>query len=171
MMQLTRVAISLGSNKGDRLAYLKAAYAMLAEDLLQDPIASNVYETPPWGGVATTPFLNAVVVGNTDWKPPAIVTFLKEAEKELGRTPAPRYSDREIDMDLTAYGSQKWNSDGVLLPHPGLTERDFVLLPLQEVWPDWVHPDGEPLSNLVIRLHLLRPPQTKILPESIKSNT
>lgn len=140
MKQMTRVAIGLGSNRGDRAHFLSQAYARLREDLLLKPAASPVYETPPWGGVARETFLNAVVTGETDWKPPAIVNFLKELERELGRTPAARYADREIDLDLLAYGEVAWDADGVVVPHPGLPSRAFVLVPFCDLWPQWKHP-------------------------------
>lgn len=140
MNQSTRVAIGLGSNQGDRLGFLKVAYARLAEDLLSEPLISDVYETPPWGGIATGAFLNAVAIGNTDWKPPAIVNYLQTLQKELGRKPGPKWGDREIDLDLLAFGEIAWKGDGVEVPHPGLATRDFVLVPLVNVWPAWKHP-------------------------------
>lgn len=140
MEQKHRIAVGLGANKDDRVVFLKCAFQAICEDLLANAQASDVYESPAWGGVATSPFLNAVVVGETDWKPPAIVNFLKTLEKDLGRTPAPRYADREIDLDLLVYGTETWESDGVVVPHPELEKRAFVLVPLVQVWPDWVHP-------------------------------
>lgn len=140
MKQMTRVAVGLGGNKGDRAAFLQAALDRIGEDLLIGAKSSAFYETPAWGGVATAPFLNAVVVGETDWKPPAILNYLKELERELGRKPAPRYADREIDLDVLVYGETVWNSDGLIVPHPELTKRSFVLIPLNEVWPDWKDP-------------------------------
>lgn len=140
MMQMTRVAIGLGSNKGDRAGFLLSAFERLSEDVLQKPVLSKVHETAAWGGVAQHPFLNAVAVGETDWKPPALVNYLKELERELGRTASERYGDREIDLDLLAYGEEIWKVDGLEVPHPGVPQRDFVLIPLSEVWPQWRHP-------------------------------
>ncbi len=140
MQQLTRIAIGLGSNKHDRTLFLENAYSRLCEDLLDKPSASSVYETPPWGGVASGSFLNAVAVGESDWKPPAIINYLKELERELGRSVAQHLGDREIDLDLLAHGASVWDQEGVRVPHPGIASRDFVLVPFAEVWPDWVHP-------------------------------
>lgn len=140
MKQLTRVAIGLGSNRGDREAFLRAAAHRLVEELLEKAAGSSVYETEPWGVADQPKFLNAVVTGWSEWKPPAVLNFLKQLERELGRTPAERYGPREIDLDLLAYGEISWASDGVVVPHPRLPERDFVLVPLGEVWPDWRHP-------------------------------
>jgi 2-amino-4-hydroxy-6-hydroxymethyldihydropteridine diphosphokinase len=150
MKQVTRVAVGLGGNKGDRAGFLQAALDRIGEDLLIGAKASPFYETPAWGGVATASFLNAVVVGDTDWKPPAILNYLKELERELGRTPGPRYADREIDLDLLVYGQAVWNSDGLVVPHPELTKRRFVLLPMNDVWPDWKDPQsGKTIAQLL----------------------
>jgi 2-amino-4-hydroxy-6-hydroxymethyldihydropteridine diphosphokinase len=140
MALLVSVAIGIGSNKGDRLDFLKKASDRLMEDAVLQGRSASVYETEAWGGVTDKAFLNTVVVGQTDWKPPALVSYLKELERELGRTLSVRYGDREIDLDLLAYGSEIWNSEGVQVPHPRMAERDFVLVPLAEVWPEWTHP-------------------------------
>lgn len=140
MNQTTRVAIGLGSNQGDRLHFLTHAFDRLRADLLDEAICSSVYETPAWGGVATRSFYNAVAVGICDWKPPAILNLLKDIEKDLGRRAGPRYGDREIDLDLLVHGSGTWSAEGLIVPHPGLAERQFVLAPLAEVWPEWIHP-------------------------------
>lgn len=153
MKQMTRVAVGLGSNKGDRHHFLSAAYRRLKEDLLADPKVSDVFETDPWGGVASGAFLNAVAVGETDWKPPAIVSYLKQLERELGRTQSERYGDREIDLDLLIHDQTVFASDGIEVPHPGLVERVFVLVPLEQVWPDWVHPvSGKTVRQLLEEL-------------------
>lgn len=140
MDQHVKVVIGLGSNVGDRLKYLKQAAEILAFDCLENAQSSSVYESPPWGPIVQGDFLNAVLVGVTEWKPPALVNYLKGLERKLGRSPGPLYGPREIDLDLIAYGKQEWKTDGVTVPHPRLASRDFVLLPLREVWPAWVHP-------------------------------
>lgn len=151
--QATRIAVGLGSNQGDRLHFLTSAFDRLRADLLDGALLSSVYETPAWGGVAKRPFYNAVAVGVCDWKPPAILNLLKSIERELGRSPAPRYGDREIDLDLLVHGSHTWNAEGLVVPHPGLAERQFVLAPLVEIWPEWLHPTlGKTASVLLAEL-------------------
>ncbi len=140
MNQTKQVAIGLGSNIGDRLAYLKSACERIAEDVLSNPRCSRIYESPAWGGVATSPFLNCVVVGDSDWKPPALMNYLKSLESELGRIPGPRYGDREIDLDLLLFGNEVWSDAAANVPHPRLAERSFVILPLAELLPNWFHP-------------------------------
>jgi 2-amino-4-hydroxy-6-hydroxymethyldihydropteridine diphosphokinase len=140
MQQRHRIAIALGSNQGDRARFLQLAYHRLCEDLLENPLASSVYETSAWGGVAQGDFLNAVVTGESDWKPPAIVSYLKELERELGRTVTQNLGNREIDLDLLAHDSTTCSQVGVEVPHPRMQDRSFVLVPFAEVWPEWVHP-------------------------------
>lgn len=141
MNQTARIAIGLGSNLGNREQSIATAVSRLKEDLLEECLVSSVYESKPWGKLDQPDFFNAVAVGYCDWKPPAIVSFLKSLELELGRLPSKvLYGPRLIDLDLLVWGSQTWNGEGVIVPHPRLTERDFVLLPLSEVWPEWKHP-------------------------------
>lgn len=140
MLGRERIAIGLGSNLGDRHVFLMKAVSELFEEFLEYPSASLIYETEPWGISEQPKFLNAVVVGESEWKPPAIVNYLKELERRLGRTQSVQYGPREIDLDLLVYGDKFWDSEGVAVPHPRMEERDFVLVPLKDVWPTWVHP-------------------------------
>ncbi len=139
MKQLHRVAIGLGGNLGERLKNLSVAAHRLSEEFLEGAVSSSVYESEPWGIVEQPKFLNAVVVGLSEWKPPAMVNYLKNLERELGRTPGVRNGPREIDLDLLIWGNGSWNQDGVEVPHPRMASRDFVLLPLAEIWPEWIH--------------------------------
>ncbi len=140
MNQRVKIAIGLGSNKGERFHYLREAAASLVKDLLEDPLCSKIYESRPWGVTDQADFLNAVIVGTSEWKPPAILNFLKCLEKELGRTPSKRWGPREIDLDLLIYGSEVCQSEDLTLPHRYLPDREFVLRPLCDLWADWVHP-------------------------------
>jgi 2-amino-4-hydroxy-6-hydroxymethyldihydropteridine diphosphokinase len=140
MRQLTKVVIGLGSNLGDREGYLRRAAERLAEEFLEGAVASSVYESEPWGVLDQPKFLNAAITGLSEWKPPAMMNYLKTLERELGRTDSVRYGPREIDLDLLAYGELVWNSEGVIVPHERLPERNFVLLPFAELWPEWRHP-------------------------------
>ena len=140
MKQRTKIAIALGSNLGARENWLAEAFTHLREDLLEDAKGSRVYETEPWGDLDQPHFLNAVVVGFTDWGPAAIVNYLKRLEAEMGRVPSRPSGPRLIDLDLLAYGEKVFHAEGVEVPHPRMSDRDFVLLPLAEVWGDWKHP-------------------------------
>jgi 2-amino-4-hydroxy-6-hydroxymethyldihydropteridine diphosphokinase len=140
MTKKTKIAIGLGSNLGDREGMLQRAADCIAEDVIEGSATSEIYETAPWGILEQPLFLNAVMTGWTQWSPPSIVTYLKTLEQELGRTPGPRFGPRLIDLDLLVFGESVWESEGVIVPHPRLMERDFVLKPLAQLWPDWRHP-------------------------------
>jgi 2-amino-4-hydroxy-6-hydroxymethyldihydropteridine diphosphokinase len=140
LKQKTKVAIGLGSNLGDRKKKIEEAVGILSEEFLEDAKVSRIYESEPWGIKDQPKFLNAVIVGLSEWKPPAILNYIKNLERELGRTATVKNGPRVLDLDLLAFGSECWDQEGLVVPHPGIPERDFVLLPFQDVWPEWVHP-------------------------------
>lgn len=140
MIQKAKVAIGLGCNLGNRLGTLKEAAEILKNEFLENAVSSSVYETAPWGITEQPAFLNAVIVGLSEWKPPAIVNYLKTVETQLGRTKRVRNGPREIDLDLLIHADTAFECEGVIVPHPGIAERDFVLVPLVEVWGNWIHP-------------------------------
>lgn len=114
---------------------------------------SSVYETPPEGPDGQRKFLNAVALFETELEPVALLTSLKGLEEGLGRTPGPRWGPRVIDVDILDYKGLQYQSEDLILPHPELSKRGFVLVPLAEIAPDWRHPViGEPIRVLVEKL-------------------
>lgn len=140
MLGRHRIAIGLGSNLGDRLGNISEAAQILKADVLENAVLSTVIETKPWGILDQPHFLNAVLVGDSEWKPAALVNYLKILERDLGRKSREKNGPREIDLDLLAVGDMVYEGEGVVVPHPGIANRDFVLIPFAEVWSDWVHP-------------------------------
>jgi 2-amino-4-hydroxy-6-hydroxymethyldihydropteridine diphosphokinase len=140
MDQKVKIAIGLGSNIGDRLSFLKKAAQKISEDVLLSVNSSPVYETKPWGNPNQEKFLNCVVVGISEWKPPALLNYFKNLEIELGRTQTVKYGPREIDIDLLLYGNTQEKYPGLEVPHPKISERGFVLVGMNEIEPDWTHP-------------------------------
>lgn len=133
------VFLALGANLGDRLASLRAACAALEAEL--GPLhRSPVYETPPWGYTDQPPFLNMVVQGRSALPPLALLDYLKALERDLGRQPSFRYGPRQIDLDILFYDGQVFQHERLVIPHPRLHERAFVLVPLADLAPDLVHP-------------------------------
>lgn len=133
------VYLSLGTNLGRRAANLRSALASLAPQVRVRRV-SPVYETDPWGYEAQPPFFNQVVEAETALPPQELLAKLKTIEKDLGREPTFRYGPRLIDLDLIFYDDQVIQTDGLTVPHPRLAERAFVLVPLADLAPDFIHP-------------------------------
>jgi len=136
---MAEVFLSLGTNLGDRLQNLHKALKCIAPEvkILQ---CSSIYETLPWGYTEQPLFLNLVLRSQTDREPQALLEFLKACEQALGRQPGFRYGPRLIDLDILAFEDRVLETPVLTLPHPRLHERAFVLVPLCEIAPDWVHP-------------------------------
>jgi len=135
--------LSLGSNLGDRLAYLNCALRGLSAK--GDVAAhSSIWQTPPWGYKDEKPYLNMACAFRTALDAFALRLFLENLEKGCGRTvktaPGEGYAAREIDIDIIFYGSEIIKTAELTVPHPRMEMRNFVLRPLQEIAPDFVHP-------------------------------
>jgi len=137
---VTQTAIALGSNIGDRLGTIRQAVMLLEERSLRISASSDVFETPPWGMENQPRFLNACVLAETDILPRALLELLLNIESDLGRIRRYKWGPREIDLDLLFYDDQVFNESGLVLPHPQMHRRAFVLVPLVQIAPDWRHP-------------------------------
>ena len=138
-MEIHMVFIALGSNIGDRVRALKEASELMPPDII--PVSfSKVYETPPWGYEDQPPFLNQVIKARTHLSPPALLIKLKKIEQELGRQPVFQYGPRLIDLDILFYDDLEYKSEDLTIPHPEIATRAFVLIPLMEIAPNYIHP-------------------------------
>ena len=133
------VYLALGSNLGDRLANLKEAIASLTPQL-DVKAKSQIYETPPWGYEDQPKFLNQVVRAKTYLEPEQLLKHLKRLEVALGRKESFPNGPRLIDIDILFYDALVLTTSSLILPHPRLQERAFVLLPLMDIDPELVHP-------------------------------
>lgn len=128
--------LGLGSNMGDREAMLRAAVAALvAAEGVTLAGASPIYETPPWGPVPQGPYLNACVAIRTDLPARALLELALAIELRHGRARAIRWGPRTLDIDLLTYGEAAIDEPGLVVPHPRMTERAFVLVPLAAIAP------------------------------------
>lgn len=149
---LNRAFISLGSNKGERLANLRNAVEKIAQfaDIIR---CSPVYETPPWGFHSSSSFLNAVIEVKTAQSPGLLLEKLLKTESVLGRdrsTEISGYCDRIIDLDILLYGDKILNNENLEIPHPRMTMRKFVLVPLKDIAPHFIHPvENKSISELL----------------------
>jgi len=138
------VILGLGSNIGDREAYLAKAVKKLSV-LLTDMRYSRVLESaallpPDAPPEFNRPYLNMAVAGETDFAPQALLTEIKNIERELGRVERCNWGPREIDIDILAMDDTVLDAPPLFIPHRQLLNRDFVLLPLADVAPDWNYP-------------------------------
>jgi 2-amino-4-hydroxy-6-hydroxymethyldihydropteridine diphosphokinase len=132
---LTRAAVALGSNLGDRAATLHSALAAVAQ--LGEVVAvSGFHETAPVGGPEQGDFLNAVVVIETALGPEELLAGLHRIEDDHGRMRVERWGPRTLDLDLIVMEGVRLDTPELAIPHPRAAERRFVLAPLIEVWPD-----------------------------------
>ena len=136
---MIRVFLGIGTNLGDRERNLQAALAILSQKMviLKE---SSIYQTAPWGYLDQPAFLNQVIEAQTDLSPLNLLGFLKDTEKALGRQANFRYGPRLIDLDILFYGNRIIQAPRLQVPHPRLPLRAFVLVPLAEIAPDFVHP-------------------------------
>ena len=144
------VYLALGSNMGNRLANLKNAISNLTPQM-DVKKKSAVYETPPWGYTDQPSFLNMVVMAKTYMEPENLLGHLKRLETALGREPNFQNGPRLIDIDILFYDDAIIDTPPLVIPHPRLHQRGFVLVPLNEIAPDLVHPVfGKPVSELLL---------------------
>ncbi len=138
-MEEHTVYLALGSNLGNRLANLKQAVAAFSPQM-EVKAKSHVYETPPWGYEDQPKFLNQVIRVKTYLEPEPLFKHIKRLEVALGRKISFQNGPRLIDIDLLFYDDLILNTASLVIPHPRLHERGFVLLPLMDIDPDLVHP-------------------------------
>ncbi len=133
------VYLALGSNMGNRLVNLKEAIASLPPQM-EVKARSDVYETPPWGYEDQEKFLNQVVRVETYLKPEPLLKHLKRLEVALGRKESFPNGPRLIDIDILFYDDLVLYSPALMIPHPHMHERGFVLVPMMDIASDFVHP-------------------------------
>ena len=140
---MARVCLSLGSNLGPRETYLRKALQALDKELGSLVKCSSFYETLPWGFSSDSLFLNAAACYDTLLSPGEVLAVTQQIEKSLGRKEKSRqgqYADRCIDIDILLYDDKVMQTPDMILPHPHMAERMFVLEPLAEIMPHLLHP-------------------------------
>lgn len=145
----TAAYMGIGSNLGDRLANLQSAVELLAaQPGVKVVRSSRVYETDPVGGPPQIDYLNAVVEVETGLSPRELLDACMEVERLLGRIRNERWGPRIIDVDVLTYDEEEIDEPGLMVPHPRMHERGFVLVPLIELAADPALPGGKRLSTL-----------------------
>ncbi len=145
------VFLSYGANLGDRESALNRA--LLETAALPDTkllVVSSIYETEPWGYAEQPSFLNCAARISTRMEPARLHRAMAGIEKKMGRKPAPRNHPRVIDIDILLYGDRVLELAGLVIPHPAMLKRRFVLAPLCEIAPDLTHPTaGRSMKELL----------------------
>ena len=137
--QPVTVYLGLGSNMGNRQANLDKALDLLSQRLRLRQV-SSLYDTEPVGNIDQPRFLNLVCQVSTRLAPQELLTLAKGIELKLGRASGTSNAPRPIDIDILFYGDQVVKTKELVIPHPKLTKRAFVLVPLAEITPDLTHP-------------------------------
>jgi 2-amino-4-hydroxy-6-hydroxymethyldihydropteridine diphosphokinase len=145
-----KYVLHLGSNLGDRKAYLSEALAKIDKKIGCILSASPIFETEAWGKTDQGPFLNQAVVGRTTLSPFSLIERCKTIELNLGRQKVEKWGERIIDIDIIFYDSFVLGTSDLTIPHPLLEKRRFVLTPLNYLVPDFIHPiNGLTIAELV----------------------
>ena len=145
---MVTVYLGLGSNLGNRQDNLDRALNFLSQRLRVE-MMSSVYDTEPVGNPNQPRFLNQVCQVATGLEPMALLTLVKGIESKLGRLPHTSNEPRPIDIDILFYSDQVIETPKLVIPHPRLAYRAFVLIPLAEIAPDLVHPvNGKTIKEL-----------------------
>ena len=133
----TRAFLGLGSNIGNRESYLDLAFKGLQkQSRILSIHSSSVYETSPWGLHTQPSFLNQVLEILTQYQPAALFDVIRKIERQSNRQRVTRWGPRTLDIDILLYGNLRMRDDKLVIPHPSISSRRFVLAPLAEIAPN-----------------------------------
>lgn len=136
---MARIYLGIGTNMGNRLKNIHQAMDLLEEHGIDVLRISTIIETEPVGGPPQNRYLNGVIEAETTLKPQLLLQSLKRIEKSLGRVNTVPNGPRPIDLDILLYDTKVIEEPGLIIPHPRMFERDFVMEPLKELAPDLVN--------------------------------
>ncbi len=132
------VHLNIGSNKGDRLGYINRAVALIASKTGKITAVSQPVESDPWGYDSSNRFINIGLNLDTSLQPDDLLDLLQEIERTVSpdphRNPDGSYRDRSIDIDIIIYEGVEISTPRLTLPHPRMHQRDFVKIPLRQIW-------------------------------------
>jgi 2-amino-4-hydroxy-6-hydroxymethyldihydropteridine diphosphokinase len=135
-----KLVLSLGSNLGNRYAYLLRAIQKIEKYFNSKPVIAHFYETPPWGNENQSRFINTAIYLHTDIPLDQCLKKVQAIEKEMGRIKTEKWGPRMIDIDILFYEDDVVEIDELVVPHQHLHQRAFVLKPLQDILPNFIHP-------------------------------
>jgi 2-amino-4-hydroxy-6-hydroxymethyldihydropteridine diphosphokinase len=137
---MNRVCIAFGSNIGDRYGAVSDAFKLIQENRMKILFKSEVYETEPYGYTDQPTFINGALLVETELSCREVLTRLLAIEKDLGRVRKFKWGPRIIDLDIIFYNQEIYDEEDLKVPHPDMQNRMFVLRPLNDICPKYVHP-------------------------------
>jgi 2-amino-4-hydroxy-6-hydroxymethyldihydropteridine diphosphokinase len=136
-----KVFLGIGGNIGNKADNFNKVYTFIKNELGEITKTSSVYESPPWGFTADENFWNQVLVIGTKLSPAELLQKITEIENQFGRErEIGKYNSREMDIDILYYDEINLETESLVIPHPRIQQRKFVLVPLNEIAPDFKHP-------------------------------
>jgi 2-amino-4-hydroxy-6-hydroxymethyldihydropteridine diphosphokinase len=150
---MEKAVLGLGSNIGNRIFYIKIAIKAISLIKGVNVIGiSSLYETEPWGLKGQRNFINCIIVCLSKPTPEELHIKIKKIEKLLGRKKKIHWGPREIDVDILFYGKHIIKKNKLKIPHPMVKERNFVLIPLNEILPGFIHPVFKKKISVLLEL-------------------
>lgn len=150
---MTRVYLGLGANLGDPQATLRDAITALNQlPGLSNFSCSSFYHSKPMGPTDQPDYVNAVVAADTELSPFTLLKLAHQIEQQFGRQRQRHWGERTLDIDILLYGQETISLEHLTIPHSGLCQRDFVLVPLLELEPQLQLPDGRALAQIWLQL-------------------
>jgi 2-amino-4-hydroxy-6-hydroxymethyldihydropteridine diphosphokinase len=135
-----KLVLSLGSNLGNRYAYLRQAIHHIEQSFDTSTTCSRYHTTPPWGETNQAQFINMALYLDTDKSAVECMELLQKIEERMGRVKTKKWGPRSIDIDILFYANSLVTSPELVIPHPYMHERGFVMKPLSDIMPDFMHP-------------------------------
>tara|TARA_B000000475_G_C15946953_1_gene427109 strand:- start:100 stop:585 length:486 start_codon:yes stop_codon:yes gene_type:complete len=147
---MNTIFLQLGSNLGDRLSFLNRSENLIEEFIGKLEKRSLVYESTPWGVKNQENFLNSVIIVKSNLSAEDILEKCQEIERTLERERKEKWGERTIDIDILFYNKEVIEKENLKVPHPLISERRFVLIPLNEINSEFIHPQKkETISELL----------------------
>ncbi len=137
---MNKACLLLGSNEGDRVATMRRAINLLEAAGVYVVLQSRYYQTAAWGLTEQPDFLNMALLAETELSATGLLQVIGRVEKELGRQREVKWGQRTLDIDIIFFNDDIIHLPALTIPHPYMQDRRFVLVPMHEIVPGWVHP-------------------------------